>query len=43
MFVVKDEIYIKALLGWGWGPSLIAVAVVVDAAFKGVNGVSGFL
>ena len=43
LFVVKDEIYIKALPGvWGWGPSLIAVAVVVDAAFKGVNGVSGF-
>ena len=42
LFVVKDEIYIKALPGVGVAPSLIAVAVVVDAAFKDVNGVSGF-
>ena len=36
LFVVKDEIYIKTFLGVG-GTSLIAIEVVVDAAFKGVN------
>ena len=44
LFVVKDEIYIKTLLGAGVAVDRnCSCCVVVDAAFEGVNGVSGFI